>query len=185
MRKGVQAIIWVGVAVGVIGLYFSSNVRGYYRFKEICEKEGGLRVFHPLKKGAGWKAKKHWGHLMAAHLEHVAFVRYVDGAEYDIRYRGGLVGLDESYDISLADEKKPVVYELVAINQSLAGETRTSRSGYEVREIATGRLMVRWYQIGYSTFDQDHTLLAAPSGQACYFAGDFSTPENQAKYFSD
>jgi len=120
-------------------------------------------------------------------MKQVAFGRYVDanGTLRDIRYRTGPIGAEASYDIVSADITKPVVYSLTMFTEAVPETHRTHRSGYEVREIATGRLMVRWTQVGYSTFDQDHTLLAAPSGQVCHSWHDFDNPENQAKYFAN
>ena len=185
MNKAIRGgVIAIGIVVA-IAAYFSDNIRGYYRFKELCETEGGLKVFHPMQKNVGWVAKKHWGHLSAAHMQNVAFARYVDGdgSEYDIRYRSGPIGDDRSYDITPADKNRPAIYSLVSFSEDVPGASRTSRSGYEVREISSGQVMVRWSQIGYSTFDQDHTLLAAPSGQVCHSWHDFDTPESEAKYF--
>jgi hypothetical protein len=177
-----KTIAGIAFAAVFVGWYFSDNIRGYYRFKELCETDGGLKVFHPLQKLVGWRARK--GDFSIAAVKNVAFVRYVDrGLEFDARYRSGLVSSERSYDISPAHEGEPILYELRWINERLPDETRMGRSGYEVREIATERLMIRWYQIGYSTFDQDRTLLAAPSGQACYSLGEFFSPDNQSKYF--
>lgn len=41
----------------------------------------------------------------------------------------------------------------------------------------------RLIQIGYSTFDQNRTLLAAPSGNACHSWAGIWSKENQTKYF--
>jgi hypothetical protein len=187
MRKSMKvAVIAVGVVVAG-ATYFAENIRGYYRFKELCETEGGLRVLHPLQKGVGWRVSSHGGGLEAASFRDVAFVRMpnAQGQLMDFRYRGGRSWDERSYEATPIDEAKPVIYEIKWTDERLPGERRTSRSGWEMREIATGRLMARWYQIGYSTFDQDRTLLAAPSGQACHRWNAFFTAENQAKYFAD
>jgi hypothetical protein len=177
--------MWFALCLAAVVLYFATNIRGYYRFKELCAQEGGLRVYQHLTPNVGWQAKKHWGHMGVAHMERVAFARYSDnGTLLDMRYRAGPTGVESSYEIKPADEPLPVVYELRSVNESLPGELRTSRSGYEVREIATGKLLVRWYQIGFSMFDQDKTLLAAPSGQACSPVDGFWDSANQAKYFA-
>lgn len=187
MRKSTK---FAAVAAGVIAIgaaYFADNIRGYYRFKEICEAEGGLRVLHPLQRGVGWFSPQRGGGLDAAAFRGVAFVRFQDagGARMDYRYRAGPIRDLRSYQATPADESKPTIYEIRSVNEGIPSERRTSRSGYEVTEIATGRLMLRWYQIGYSTFNQDRTLFAAPSGQACHRASAFFDPVNQAKYFSE
>ena len=54
MNSLIKFTIWVTAFVVLVGLYFASNIYGYYRFKSICAKEGGLKVYQPLQKGVGW-----------------------------------------------------------------------------------------------------------------------------------
>jgi len=187
MHKSLKASAWIlgacALVVAAICAHFRDNIRGYYRFKTLCEADGGLRVLHPLKKNAGWLVRK--GDYSMAASKYVAFVRYVDGSPHDVHYRSGLLSDENSYVVTPANVDIPVIYELRSIEERLPNEARTSRSGYEVWEIATQTLMVRWYKIGYSTFDQNRTLLAAPSGQACYPDEQFYAPENHSKYFAD
>ena len=171
----------VVIALGLLLTYFADNIHGYVRFKQLCDTECGLHVAQPLKKGLGWRARK--ADYSLAAWANVAFVRYLDVIEYDVRYRSGPTSDERSYLVAPADETAKVTYELYWKNEPVPNESRLSRACYEVREASSKALMLRWCQIGYSTFNQDRTLLAAPSGQACHFAGDFFARENQSRYF--
>ncbi len=185
MRRAVKITLMVlAVPVAVLA-YFAPNIHGYYRFKHFCETEGGLRVYHKLQRGVPWQAN-HFGSYSVASHGTVPFVR-VDrlGELLDMRYRGGPAGNDRSYDIVPADLSVSPVYEIRLVNERLPDELRLGRSGYEVREIATGRLMVRWYQFGYGRFEQNRTLLAAPSGIDCHRSYNFFEAGNFKTYFDD
>lgn len=147
--------------------YFAPNIRGYYRFKEICDVEGGLRVFEKIKKNQGWLVPD--GPIG---LAHIAFQRGKNrfGEARDYRYVGGRLGDDRSFSESPIDPALVPMYEYRFINVALPGELRTRKFGYEVWDISSGRLMARWYQISYSRFEQERTLLAAPSGIVCHSA---------------
>lgn len=186
MRRAVKVALAV-LAVPVAALvYFAPNIHGYYRFKQVCEAEGGLRIHHKLQKGVPWQANFFGSYIVSSHGL-VPFVRAVgrNGQLQDLRYRAGPAGDDRSYDAAPADLSVSPHYEISLLTGRLPNELRLSRSGYEVREIATGRLMVRWYQFSYSRFDQDRTLLAASSGISCHRSDAFLEAGNFNTYFDD
>ena len=75
MNKAIRGgVIAVGIVVA-IAAYFGDNIRGYYRFKELCETEGGLKVFRPLLKNVGWQASSYEDARSAAHFTQIAFAR--------------------------------------------------------------------------------------------------------------
>jgi hypothetical protein len=177
------ALVALAMSIAVLA-WFAPNIYGNYRFKAICEKEGGLRVFHQLRRGVPWQSNS-FGSYGVAGRGAVSFVRLPHPARglLDYRYRSGPVDDDRSYEVTPADPSTQPVYEIRSIQEPLADELRLARSGYEVREIATDRLMLRWYQFRYELFDQDKTLLAAPSGVFCHKSGDFFELSNFNKYF--
>lgn len=178
-----KALIATGLVVLAVLVYFAENIIGYYRFQKLCESEGGVRILHPLRKDVGWLAPE--GTLGLAAMYGVGFTRFERGGMFfDRRYKGrGLPLQPSSYDERPANTSIQVIYELTNFNESVAGFTRTNISGYEVREIPSGRLMIRWTQVGYSKFDQDRTLFAAPSSEVCYYAGEFANRTNAERYF--
>lgn len=173
MRVLLKLLAWlVGLAL-MIGLYFSDNIRGYYRFKEICAKEAGLKVFRPLERNIGWTVKG--GRIedtgMAVYFKDVAFVRYrneKDGNLYDVYRAPKLKVGDPGYAQQPADLNKTVVYQFsVETIHSLPNEIRTGVQHFDVTELKTSRLAVRYSRLGYSKFDPDKTILGAPSGERC------------------
>jgi hypothetical protein len=181
-----SALVVPAILLVVLG-YFVPNIYGYYRFKVICDKEGGLRVHHKLRRGEGWAAHASGAYDVASFDDNVPFVRMPDrfGHLFDYRYRGGLPGDDRSYEATPANTALPVVYEIRSVSEQLSDETRLRRSGFEVREMTTGRLMIRWYQFGYSVFDQNRTLFAAPSLAICHPYNGFFEPLSYRSYFVD
>lgn len=75
MKPFFKFIIIVSIIPLLIGLYFFDNIKGYYRFKQYCEKEGGLKVYEAIKKGVGLLAKDKDEAHSAALLENIGFVR--------------------------------------------------------------------------------------------------------------
>jgi hypothetical protein len=172
MRSVAKALVWIVggwvLVAGLVALYFADNIRGYYRFRQYCEQEGGLRVMALLEPGVGWTADRLYATTPAL-LPQVAFVRFTgkDGTRLDMKYVGGHPGREASYRIERADPAKQVVYQWMYINESLPSELRLGRSGYKIFDLRNNRLVATYYYFGYSKFDQDKTILAAPSGESC------------------
>ncbi len=178
------ALVALAVPVGILA-YFTPNIRGYYRFKEICEAEGGLRVHQKLKKNVGWMVAAGSSPTWPLHFEHVAFTRSTNsfGKLTDYRYTGGY-GPKWSHSETPADLTVPLVYEVVWINDLVPGELQLQRIGYEIRDIATKAILVRWLQFNYSRFDRNRTILNAPSGIVCQPTHQLSDAANSSKIFN-
>lgn len=171
MKPFFKFIVIVSIIPLLIGLYFFGNIKGYYRFKHYCAKDGGLQVYESLEKGEGWWAKDEYEARVAAVLEHVGFVRYFDKKQskiYDLRYLGGDPQLDSSFVTDLSDESKNILYKLNYINEAVKNELRLRKYGYEISDFSTGRLLARFYMYSYSKFDRDKTVLDMPSGVTCF-----------------
>lgn len=185
MRRVVKVALMVLTVPVAVLAWFAPNIHGYYRFQEICEKEGGLRIYGKLRKGEGWLADK-YGRYDPASFEGVPFVRKPDsqGRVVDYKFKGGRPGDDRSYEATPADPSIAVAYQIkTVVRQPVPGELRLDRSGYEVSDVSTGQLLVRWYQFSYSRFDQNRTVLAAPSGVYCHLSNGFFEPANYQSYF--
>ena len=62
MRKKVKStsIFFCSIVVGVIaliGFHFSDNIRGYFKFKHLCETEAGLKVYEKFESNAAWEVE--------------------------------------------------------------------------------------------------------------------------------
>jgi hypothetical protein len=118
----------LGIAL-VIGLYFSENIWGHYRFKVMCAKEGGLKVYQPLVKGAGWKTEKGSRNWPLSYF-FAGFTRYSneDGQLMDVRLVSGQKTnyFAKDFSESSADFSKQPIYEFRESYEKLANETRLS-----------------------------------------------------------
>lgn len=166
MRSFFKIMAYLSIIPLFIGLFFFSNIKGYYRFKDYCEKEGGLRVYEPLERNVGWLAKDKYDGRVVALLTCVGFVRYTDkkdGQTYDIRYISGDPQDDSSFEKNIADESKLFKYKWLHTSD-LAGELLIGRSGYA----NTDKLLVRFYMFGFSWFDTDRTPLSTTVKDSCF-----------------
>ncbi len=104
-------LIIISVIFLSIFAFFFSNVKGYYRFKQYCEAQGGLRIYEPLERDVGWLAEDNYDAKYLAKLDGVGFVRYKDdnGDDQDIKYlRDG--HNDASYTVNASDSSYPTNY---------------------------------------------------------------------------
>jgi len=164
--------LWtLGIAL-VIVLFFSDNIWGYYRFKSMCEREGGLRINQPLERDVGWTVNT--GHIAYVRfplsIQGVAFVRYRnkrDGLLYDV-YRVHEKNMnDDGYVQQPADSSKPVIYEYRLTQEKLRDEIRMTTVTQDVIDLRTGSISASYKTFGYSEFEPSRTPLAAPSGISC------------------
>ena len=82
--------------------FFFDNIKGYYTFKEYCEKEGGLTVYEPLEKNVGWWAKDRYDAKVIANIKNVGFSRFKDTKDeknYDVIFIAGEPIQDSSYKV--------------------------------------------------------------------------------------
>ncbi len=175
LKSWIKFFAWLLLIPAVITAYFSPNIYGYYRFKAICAAEGGIRVQQILKKNVGWSVQSSGPDDAVYPMKFlpIAFFRYRNaktGAFIDVYPAPKKQLSDDGFVESSADLSKPALYEWRYITQDLPSELRMNKSGYEIRDVQTGELLVRYYYFGYSTFDQNKTLLGAPSGNTCFNA---------------
>jgi hypothetical protein len=172
IKKILKKSIWIVSIVFTIGLYFSNNIWGYYRFKEICAKEAGLKVYQPLERNVGWLVRggQMYDTGIPVNFKDVAFVRYhdeKDGNWYDVYRVPKLKVGDPGYARQPADMSKPVVYEYRSIHKRLPEEIRMGSWVTEFIDLRTSQLVATYKVLSYSKFNPDNTILAAPSGEAC------------------
>lgn len=151
--------IIIGVVFPSVFAFFFSNIKGYYRFKQYCEAEGGLRVYEPLERNVGWLADDYNDAHVAAQLKYTGFVRYTDkedGKAYDLKYLDG----DPQHEKS--------VYKFKFLNEEVFNESRLGKYGYEIHDLRNGEISVQYYMFGYSKFNRNNTLLGSPSGSSCF-----------------
>ena len=173
IKRIFKILIWpVGFALA-IGLFFASNIRGYYRFKEICANEAGLHIYQPLERNVGWTVSE--GRMVdtgfMVQFNEVAFVRYhdeKDGNWYDVYRAKKLKVGDDGYARQPADLSKPVVYKYqTQLVHGMPNELRMGASYTDIFDLRIEKIVLRYSKFSYSKFDQKNTILAAPSGIGC------------------
>ncbi len=170
MKSTLKTIGLLTIIPLIICLIFFSNIKGYFRFKHYCEAEGGLRVYEKLERNMGWWAKDKNYAQIAALVNGVGFVRYKDenGNLFDLRYLGGNSQDDNSFETLPANEINNLIYRFEYINGNLPNEIRLGRSGFEISDYTSNKILARFYMFGYANFNRDRTLLDMRSSTGCF-----------------
>lgn len=187
----------IGISVLAVLIFFFDNIKGYYRFKQLCDEHQELIVYKKLEPNVGWQVDTNKSisrdgiDSYLYFIPQIKFFRFQDRNErinhkiYDGRY----VGTDrvpyeqfnhfvrskldderedpKNYEFLLANFDEKVVYQLERFSEHVPNESRVSRSGYRLRDLRANRVVVVLESIGYSLFEQDKTLLAAPWPVSC------------------
>lgn len=180
MKEWLKIIGYISIIPLLIGLYFFDNIRGYYRFQALCDIEKSKQVIGKVEPNQGWifeftnrgnPETSAWLADNVASIPNVKYVRfqdYEDHQTYDMRYIGGHPTLKNSYEIGPADLSiQPRYLWRQIVNEEFPDELRTGRAGVQIVDLTTNKIVVNFTHIYYGTFDQDKTLLAAPSGNVC------------------
>ncbi|BCM24533.1 hypothetical protein [Methyloradius palustris] len=183
-----KPVLIIGACLLVVAIIFFDNIKGYYRFKELCETEKTKQVINKVEPNMAWiynegipTAPSSVFKLAASpHVKFVRFLDYDDKQLYDITYigpekppRSEVIGYShhkEFYAIKSADLTQKTVYAWKNINEEFPNELRTGRSGNQIIDMRTNKIVANLTVIGYSLFDRNHTLLDAPSGNTCDWA---------------
>lgn len=172
MSRALKFVIWPLSVALLMGLYFLDNIRGYYRFKEICEKDAGLHIYRPLERNVGWTVSggKIYGTGFVVQFNEVAFVRYrneKDGNLYDVFRAPKLKVGDPGYAQQPADVSKAAVYKFDVQTIDLPNEVRLGAQHFDVTDLRSGKAAARYSRFSYGKFNPDNTILGAPSGESC------------------
>lgn len=177
MKKFLIVVSLISLAIFA---FFFSNLKGYYRFKQYCEAEGGLRVYEPLERNVGWVAEDKGLAMNAAMLSDVKYSRYKDtknSTMYDVEYVGGLVANQSSYRFRIASDDKPV-YLLSESTVYLDQNNRLKKISYLIDNMV-GKKVAEFNKFYYSVWGGN---LGGPDWVSCDVAHDWkSSLENAFK----
>jgi hypothetical protein len=164
-------LIKLGLVFGVLIIWFWSNIQGYYRFKQYCAREGGLKVYGKVLPDQGWLAvgSDPYNYKAPFYLGKVAFVRYQDatGARFDVYAKPNPWPKDPEYIFQPVDKGKPVLYILKYVHESVLNELRLGVNKSIVLSTKNNKEIISYTSVSYSHFDRDKTFLNAPSGEYC------------------
>ena len=186
MHKDMKTILMILIVPALIAVFFFDNIRGYYRFKELCGQEKRLVITTKLERDVGWqvdlqKPTSRDDVLFKAGMPYIKFVRFQDSEDrklHDAYYVGKSQKVPgdkawrsdwrDDYEILPANLENKTVYQLESFEENLLTETRTNRYGYHVIDLRTNQVAVTLSEFGYGTFERSRTLLDAPSGNICH-----------------
>jgi hypothetical protein len=201
MKPWIKNILYIIIIPLLMGMFFFDNIRGYYRFKQLCAIEKNKQLINKVEPNQGWilndgVPSSKWDAFRVASLPYVKYVRYLDYKDkqlYDVRYFGDKEpaknpitknsSYEEFYDMKLAHPNEKPVYAWKEIQEKFPNELRTSRYGDQVIDLRTNNVVINLTNIGYGLFDRNHTLLDAPSGNTCEWYEYLGKESNKALIF--
>lgn len=158
VKKFLLLLMWPIGLVLATALYFSSNIRGYYRFKEICSIDAGLRVYVPLRRDVGWNASELDAPILLYFYEEIHFVRHsTDGHTFKdlVRTSDRSSTSDNGFRAIPLDSSKQPTYNYQTVLENVANETRMYKRGAIVTEVATGKVVATFQDYVYRIFEPD------------------------------
>lgn len=166
-----KLLLWLFGLGCLLALYFSPNLYGLYRFQAICEKEGGLRVYAPIERGWLHTTDERDARFASSFLGVVAARTQSKktGEWLDVSLVAGEGGKPNArYEMRPADLSKKPRYRWVWTNRWIEDELRIGSSGFEITDLQTNKLIVRYYQFGYRFFNPNTVLLGGDgAGYVC------------------
>jgi len=153
-----RILIWpVGLAL-LLGLYFADNIKGYYRFKELCSKEAGLKVYQPLERDVGWFSDKNESGYLLYSYPSIAFVRYADKAQSFqdlIRTTEKKDSSDDGFRPQPADVSKQPMYVFRKTIEEVSNGSRMTHFKTAVTNLESGQPVVTYHDFTYRIFSPD------------------------------
>ena len=163
---------FVVIPVVMLVIYFSDNIQGYFKFKHLCETEGGLTVYEKLEPHVGWETDQRRIAYIPAEFEEVDFVRFPDDKDklklLDLKYKSGSRNYRKSYEIINADISSKTKYKFFYSSKMIDDKLLVSKTILKVIDIERKFTHINFVSFGYSMFDRNKTLLGAPSGTVCH-----------------
>lgn len=163
----IKIMIWPIGFLLLLSLYFADNIKGYYRFKELCAKEAGLKVYQPLERDVGWFSDKNESGYLLYSYPGIAFVRYADKAQslQDlIRTTEKKDSSDDGFRPEPADAVKQPLYGFRKTIEEVPNESRMTRFKTTVTNLKSGQTVVVYQDFLYRIFSPDWGVA---QGTAC------------------
>lgn len=161
--------IWVFFFAGIIAIYFSDNIKGYYKFKHLCETEAGSMVYGKLESNVGWEVETRGLRRVPVFFKEVAFVRFPDRRNelYEIRYKSGPREERKSYFVDEANILLTTKYRFSQQRTQIDEKLLVGKRIAKIIDIETKQTMYEFIGFDYSMFNRHKTFLGAPSGRTC------------------
>ena len=168
-RSKTKLSILVGTLL-LFGWWVSDIPIGYYQFKQMCKKEGGLRSYTKVEVNVGWlAASEPDAQGIVSSYPTVPFARFRanDGSWKDVSYKGGNPWWSSSYEITSADETKVPRYHLVLKVESVAGAIRLRREVLTLSDESPNQIVFQTTRFIFTWTNPENTLLGMSDTAEC------------------
>ena len=138
---------------------FFNNIKGYFKFVDLCKNEGGLIVFEKLEKDVGWRADNYFDGMFVAPIDGVGFVRFPyikdDNNEYDLYYIGGDRLSQSSYKKEKSFFSGEPMYEVVSNANIVVSWARIKKVSFEFLKVDSRFVLAVYYDFEYDLFSEE------------------------------
>lgn len=176
--KSKTKLVMAAIFLLLFGWWISDIPIGYYQFKQLCEKEGGLRSYAKVKSNAGWWATSEVNAKgIVVHYPNVSFARFRtnNGVWNDVKYKGGY-GSFSKYEVSPADESKTPRYREMLKVEPVNGAIRLRKEVLTVLDESSKQIAFQTTRFIFIWTNPETTLLGRSDSVDC--------PTSQNEYLS-
>ncbi len=173
MRK---LMIFIGTVGLAIALYNVDSFHGQWKFNQLCEEEGGPRMYAKIERNAGWlvEDKNELAYEGPFHFGDVAFVRWQNkkGERFDVYVDWDLkkkpYPRKSEYIFLPVDETRTVRYKYQYTSTQIPTDERFSKTVLEIIDLNTNRVVASYTEFGYQWTKPERVILSAPTGVRCW-----------------
>ncbi len=145
--------IILAIVLSIAG-YFSDNIKGYYKFKQYCLKEGGLVFHRPLKKNVGWIAKNRSEAQLVSTRDHIGFVRYPEENQwYDLKLIESQDLLSQKYEVAATNFSVEPIYKFEKEIFPSKFAFESSKTTYQIRMLSKDVVIIKYNTFRHLFFD--------------------------------
>ncbi len=167
----VKVFLFLSVfTLSLLLLAFFTPLVDFYKFSDLCRKDGGLTIYEKLDSGVGWLSDDYFNSLSDAYLEGVGFSRFKDSDNlfYDVFYVKGDRFKTSSYKKVESDFNMKAVYYRVLKEEAVEGwdEIGVYRAFY--KRLSDDKVMAVYNNYYVNPFDVDDFFFGVfPSAMNC------------------
>ena len=168
-RSKTKLAVLVGTLL-LFGWWISDIPIGYYQFKQMCKKDGGLRSYAKVEANVGWlAASKPDAQGIVSSYPTVPFARFRanDDSWKDVRYKGGNPWWDSSYEVSPADEAKKPRYRQVKKEENILDAIRLHKYVRTIVDEASNQPVFEYTRFTFTWTNPENTLLGRSDSAYC------------------
>jgi len=171
-----RIVLFVGLFIAAFLLYHRDVITGYWKFRALCKKDGGVKIHEPLQGNVGWmlaEPYKSQGRPAAFPFRfRQKFIRYEghDGNKFDVIKvlpplpHGVFVKNYYPYIITLENKEETILYLYKNLSEfDYLGDKRFQKYQRLIIDIKTQKIVAEhtWFSFAWTT--PDRIILSPPS----------------------